>query len=121
MSALFSPRRSSGAATALVALLVTSLAAPAAFPDVVGTQRIDDSFSGSTIDPNTWWFGTNNPNALAISQAEGHLTVNISGRAGNDFNASLGTRCRAHGNFDARISFDLSAWPAWPSSRAESP
>jgi len=113
MSPVLSLRRSSRAATTLVALLVSSLAAPAAFPDLVGTQRIDDSFSGSIINPKLWWSGTNRPDAVAISQAEGHLTVDISGRAGNDFNAGLGTLCRARGNFDARISFELSAWPAF--------
>jgi hypothetical protein len=107
-------RRSSGTATALVALLLLSLAAPAASPDVLGTQRVNDSFSGSVINPDIWQnLGTTRPDAVAISQAEGHLTVNISGRAGDNFNAALSTRCRAHGDFDARISFDLSAWPAY--------
>ena len=114
MSPVLSLRRPSGAATALVALLVTSLAATPAFPDGVGRQRIDDSFSGTTINPDIWQnLGTTKPDAVAISQAEGRLTFNISGRAGDDFNAALSTRCRAHGNFDARISFELSAWPAY--------
>jgi len=113
MSAVFSPRCPSRAATALVALLVTSLAATPAFSDGVGTRQITDTFSGNTIDPKIWWSGGNRPDAVAVSQAEGHLTVNLSGRAGNDFNAGVGTLCHAHGDFDARISFDLSAWPAF--------
>ncbi len=112
MSEVFSPRCPSRAATALVALLVTSLAATPAFPDGVGTRQITDTFSGNTIDPRIWWAGGNRPDAVAVSQAEGHLTVSVSGRAGNDFNAGVGTLCRAHGDFDARISFELSAWPA---------
>jgi hypothetical protein len=107
-------RRSPVAVAGLVALLVSSLAAPAAFPDGIGTQRIDDSFSGNTINPSIWEnLGVNEPGVAAISQAEGHLTFNISGRAGDNLNAALRTRCRAHGNFDARISFELSAWPAY--------
>jgi hypothetical protein len=104
-------RRSPGTATALAAFLVASLATPTAFADVIGTQRIDDSFSGSTISQKLWWSGSNRPGAVAISQAEGHLTVCLSGRAGNDFNGGLGTRCRAHGDFDTRIAFESSAWP----------
>jgi hypothetical protein len=99
----------------LVALLAASLAATPAFPDGVGTRQITDTFSGNTIDPKIWWSGGNRPDAVAVSQAEGRLTVNLSGRAGNDFNAGVGTLCRATG-FDARISFDLSAWPAFMES-----
>jgi hypothetical protein len=73
MSAVFSPRCPSRAATALVALLVTSLAATPAFPDGVGTRQITDTFSGNAINPNIWWSGGNRPNAVAVSQAEGHL------------------------------------------------
>jgi hypothetical protein len=109
-----SQRISFGSATALVALLVASLAATPAFPDGVGRQRIDDSFSGTTIDPDVWEnLGVTQPGAAAISQAEGHLTFNISGRVDGDLTAALRTRCRAHGDFDARISFVLSAWPAY--------
>jgi hypothetical protein len=113
MSPSFRPRRASRAATALVTLLVTSLAAPAAFADGSGTPQISDSFSGNSINTSTWWYGTNAPNAVAISQAEGHVTVSVSGHAPSDFNASLGTRCRAHGDFDARVAFDFTAWPVF--------
>lgn len=108
-----SQRISLGSATPLVALLAASLAATPAFPDGVGTRQITDTFSGNTIDSKIWWSGGNRPDAVAVSQAEGHLTVNLSGRAGNDFNAGVGTLCRAYGDFDARVSFDLSAWPAF--------
>lgn len=108
-----SQRISFGSAPALVALLVASLAATPAFPDGVGTRQIIDTFSGNTIDPKIWWSGGNRPDLVAVSQAEGHLTVSVSGRAGNDFNAGVGTLCRAHGDFDARVSIDLIAWPAF--------
>jgi len=28
-------------------------------------------------------------------------------------NGSLGTVCQAHGDFDARLGFDLASWPAF--------
>lgn len=106
-------RMSLGSTNAVVALLVASLAGTPAFPDGVGARQITDTFSGNAINPNIWWSGGNRPDAVAVSQAEGQLTVSVSGRAGNDFNAGVGTLCRAHGDFDARISFKLSAWPAF--------
>lgn len=113
MSESLRRHRPSRAASVLVTLLVTSLAAPAAFSDGTGAPQISDSFSGNSINTNIWWYGTNDPNAVAISQAEGHVTVSVSGHAAQDFNASLGTRCRAHGDFDARVAFDLAAWPVF--------
>jgi hypothetical protein len=113
MSPVLRLRRSSGAATAMVALLVSSLATPAAFPDEADTHKIGDTFSGSAIDTSVWWVGNNNPNAVAISQAEGHVTVSVSGHAPNNFDAGIATICLARGDFDARVGFELSAWPAF--------
>ena len=57
-------------------------------------------------------YGTNQPGNIVFSQANGALTVSVSGTTGDDFNAGLTTRCRAKGNFDARLSFNLPEWPA---------
>jgi hypothetical protein len=80
---------------------------------VVASSLIQDSFNGTSINRNVWgWYGTNQSGNVALSQADGALTVSVSGSATNDFNAGLGTRCKAHGDFDAQLSFNLAQWPA---------
>jgi hypothetical protein len=74
---------------------------------------IADSFSGTAISPSVWaWYGTNQPDSVAFTQAGGLLRVDVSETATDDFNFSLGTRCRARGDFDALLSFRLVEWPA---------
>lgn len=78
----------------------------------VSPTHIQDSFRGSSINRNVWGsYGTNQPGNVAISQANGALRVSVSGAATNDVNATLGTRCKAHGDFDAQLSFNLVQWP----------
>lgn len=78
----------------------------------VNQKVIQDPFSGSTIDSNVWAFwGGNDSSDVSITQGHGTLTFTVGGGATNDFNSSLTTRCAAHGDFDARLSFDLPQWP----------
>jgi len=79
---------------------------------LVTPHRIDDRFSAPSIDRSVWQFGTNQPDQITLSEGAGHVTVNVSGDATNDFNVGLGTLCSAHGDFDAQVSFNLVAWPA---------
>jgi hypothetical protein len=98
------------------ALVLLLLLGPPSLPlqaDGVGLRQIDDSFAGQSINTNIWWVGTDQPNAIEITEGGGALTVNISGHAASGFNAGLGTVCRAHGDFDARVSFELAGWPAF--------
>ena len=79
----------------------------------VTPSLIHDSFNGTSIDSNVWgWSGTNQPQNVSISQTGGGLTVSVSSAAANDLNAALGTRCKARGNFDARLAFSLVSWPS---------
>jgi hypothetical protein len=101
-------------------LLVGSLALAAAlvFPVLGGTgtvtlRHIADPFNGSTIDPNVWLpWGTNQPGLVDLEQSGGVMTVNVSPNAQPDFVGGESTRCLAHGDFDARVDFNLVSWPA---------
>ena len=92
---------------------------------LVTPHRIDDRFSGQSIDRSVWEFGTNQPDQITLFEGGGHVTVNVSGAATNDFNVGMSTLCSAHGDFDAQVSFNLVAWPAsdgagsasWPVGR----
>jgi hypothetical protein len=80
---------------------------------IVTPHHIDEMFRGTSIDyTNTWasW-GTNQPSYASFAQTDGALSVNVSGAAQPDFNVSGATRCLAHGDFDARVSFSLDTWP----------
>ncbi len=80
---------------------------------LVTPHSINDSFAGAAIDPNVWgWYGTNQPDSVTLSQHGGALYVSVSQTATDDFNASLGTRCRLRGDFDATLWFRLVEWPA---------
>jgi hypothetical protein len=107
-------RRSIGALLAVAAALVASVVAPGlASGGVVTPVSIDDNFTGTAIDySNVWaWWGTNQPGLVSFSQGGGALNVNVSSGAQPDFNVSGQTRCLAHGNFDARVRFNLVDWP----------
>jgi len=99
-----------------LAALVLAASAPAAVTARGGnvTQRtIEDRFAGSTFDPNVWaWWGTGQPGFLSFAQGKGVMTVNVAADAPPDFNLSGQTRCLASGDFDARVDFNLIAWPS---------
>ena len=48
---------------------------------------------------------------LALRQADAQVTVNIAATATDGFNASLQSRCKVVGDFDARATFQLLQWP----------
>ena len=80
---------------------------------LVTPHFISDSFAAAAIDRNVWgWYGTNQPDNVAFSQSGGALNVSVSSTATNNFNASLGTRCKVRGDFDATLSYRLVEWPA---------
>ena len=99
-----------GALFAVTAILVFTAPAGAG---VVTNRHIADPFVGSTIDPNVWLpWGTNQPGLVDLEQGGGVTTVNVSALAQPDFVVSETTRCLAHGDFDARVDFNLVNWPA---------
>jgi hypothetical protein len=107
-------RRSIAALLAVAAALVASVTAPGLARGGVATPvSIDDNFTGTSIDyTNVWaWWGTGQPDSVSFSQGGGALTVNVSSGAPPDFNVGGQTRCSAHGDFDARVHFNLVNWP----------
>jgi hypothetical protein len=105
-----------------VALAVIVLGGTSAYPThaagvppigLVTPHFMSDSFAGPALDRNVWgWYGTNQPDNVAFAQSAGALSVSVASTATNDFNASLGTRCRVRGDFDATLSYRLVEWPA---------
>jgi hypothetical protein len=81
---------------------------------IVTPHRIDETFSGTSIDyPHTRWsWGTNQPDAVTFKQANGVMNINVAATAQNDFNVSGATLCRARGDFDATVDFNLATWPS---------
>jgi DNA-binding SARP family transcriptional activator len=61
-------------------------------------------------DAKEWWTGGNDEQ-ITVTQADGVVTVAVSAAAPDGFNASVRTRCRAEGDFDAEVSFHLLQWP----------
>lgn len=98
----------------VIATIVTALALPAvAGGGVVTPHRIDETFSGSSIDyAHTWAFwGTNQPDAVQFYQANGVMNINVAATAQNDFVVSGATQCMARGDFNAVVDFNLPTWP----------
>jgi hypothetical protein len=95
----------------LTAVLLVS--AGVASAGIVTPHRIDEMFTGTSIDyTHTWaWWGTNQPDSVQFYQANGVMNINVAPTAQNDFNVSGATRCLAHGDFDAVVQFNLPTWP----------
>lgn len=61
-------------------------------------------------DPRAWWTGGSDQQ-VAVTQADGVVTFAVSATAPDGFNASVRTRCRVEGDFDAEVDFHLVQWP----------
>ncbi len=95
-----------------LAVLLSVASVSTALAGLVTPHRIDDRFSGQAIDSTVWWFHSSQPDQVTLAEGSGQITVNVSAGATNDFDAGLVAQCRASGDFDARLSFALTAWPA---------
>ncbi len=74
--------------------------------------RIRDSFNGTSANPAVW-STDQGPNAGTSEGVRGgSLWLTASSAASSGFHEGISTRCRAIGDFDARIRFTLSTWPA---------
>ena len=72
---------------------------------------IDDGFNGSTIDANRWTSQISDPANITFSEGAGVLSMHIDGSAADNSTGQLLTRCKAHGDFDARVTYSLPLWP----------
>ncbi len=66
--------------------------------------------SPTLADARGWWTGGSDQQ-VAVTQANGVVTVAVSATAPDGFNASVRTRCRVEGDFDAEVDFRLVQWP----------
>jgi hypothetical protein len=97
--------------TAVAAVLSSLCFVAAAGAGLMTPHFIYDGFNRNAIDSGTWWSGTNQPGQVSISQTGGHKVISVGGTAANDFNGGIGTRCKARGDFEAVVSYQLPAWP----------
>jgi hypothetical protein len=99
----------------LAGLMVLSLAPlPSALGATIITQHeVRDTFFGPQIDPKGWIIENDFEPEVAIVDIH-KVDMLASPGAADDFVASIVTRCRAHGNFDARVEFRLPFWPTSP-------
>ncbi|MGZ6563239.1 MAG: hypothetical protein ACXVH3_26025 [Solirubrobacteraceae bacterium] len=97
--------------TAVAATLASLFVVAAPGAALVTPHLIYDGFNSNAIDSSTWWSSTNQPGQVSISQTEGHAVISVAGTAANDFNGGIGTRCKARGDFEAAVSYQLPAWP----------
>ena len=99
-------------AVSLFALLAAFalVAVPVAVGGHVTATSIRDQFNGRQLDRAIWFQGSDDP-SVTISQAHGRVTVAVPSSAAQGFNAGIGTGCKAHGDFDARVRFTLVDWP----------
>jgi len=69
---------------------------------------IDDAFDGSLIDAATWT--VQGSRSVEVYET-GRLIFHVGADAPNAFVDGLFTVCRARGDFDAQVSYDLAMWP----------
>jgi hypothetical protein len=100
-------------ASATVLALAVLVSAGVASAGIVTPHRIDETFTGASIDyTHTWWFwNTNQPDSVTFDQANGVMNINIAAIAQNGFFGGGATLCRARGDFDATVDFNLPTWP----------
>jgi DNA-binding SARP family transcriptional activator len=73
-------------------------------------RSIVDEFEGTQPATGVWWPTANRPD-LRVAESHGAVTVDVPASAGDNFGASVNTRCRAQGDFDARLAYHLVNWP----------
>ena len=78
--------------------------------------EIAESFDGPALDSAMWWHYLHGPGS-ALTQTEGRVELSLAADATNDpavgyMGPTFGTQCRAVGDFDARVSFELLDWPS---------
>jgi hypothetical protein len=73
--------------------------------------RIRDSFNGASLNPAVWFTDQQSAGTTQGVQ-DGSLRLAASSAASSGFHDGILTRCQAVGDFDARIRFTLSSWPA---------
>jgi hypothetical protein len=76
---------------------------------------VADRFEGAAINPAVW-DQFKNGDGWTLAQRGGQLEFNflpgtIPGGATNTYGGELATHCKFSGDFDARVSYDLAAWP----------
>jgi hypothetical protein len=72
-------------------------------------HEIVDPFTGADVDSSIWDVGSSE--MVYVSEDNGHLGVYVATSAPQLFNGGINSVCRASGDFDARVSFELVTWP----------
>jgi DNA-binding CsgD family transcriptional regulator len=108
-------RLSPGRQAALVAgvviatLLLSADRQAGLVPTASAAPAIADDFAGADVDSAVWdvSVGAN----LYVFKSQSRLAVYVGPDAGNAFQAGVTTVCKAGGDFDAQVAFELVTWP----------
>lgn len=76
--------------------------------------EVADSFDGPGLDSSTWWQNLNGPgSALAVvgGRVETSLAADAANGASGFMGPVFGNQCRAVGDYDARVRYELLDWP----------
>jgi TolB protein len=77
---------------------------------------IAESFDGPELDSSLWWTFFHGSGGT-VAQADGRVELALTADAANDpgsgfMGPNFGTQCRAVGDYDARVRFELLDWPS---------
>jgi hypothetical protein len=103
-------RKQAGVLLTLIIAAFALVAVPSALGGRITATSIRDQFGGNQLDSAIWFPFADDPN-VTVSQGQGRVTVAVPSNAAQGFNAGIATRCKAHGDFDARLRFSLVDWP----------
>jgi len=78
-------------------------------PTASAAPVIADDFAGADIDSSVW--DVSDGANLYVFKSESRLAIYVGPDAGNVFQAGVTTVCKAGGDFDAQVSFELITWP----------
>ncbi len=81
----------------------------------LNSAAIDETFDGPELDSSMWWTSLSGTGGT-LTQTAGHAELSLAPDAANGpsgfMGPGFGTQCRAVGDYDARVSFELLDWPA---------
>ena len=97
------------AGAVIAALMLSADRQAGLVPTSSASPVIADDFRGADVDSSVWDVseGAN----LYVFKSQSRLAVYVGSAAGNVFQAGVTTVCKARGDFDAQVSFELVTWP----------
>ena len=97
------------AGAVITALMLSADRQAGLVPAAPANPVIADDFTGADVDSAVW--DVSEGPDLYVFKSQSRLAVYVGPGAGNIFQAGVTTVCKAGGDFDAQVSFELVTWP----------